>query len=142
MNIGEACTPGFLPGANDGMGPVGLGTTLGAICRLGPRGKWTFTGADGVMWQPYVQANIWRDCGAEATTTLGTEGVPLIEQATRLEFAGGVTARLGPRLSVFAQGGYQFATDERAPIRTAATASRATSACGSLGDAARAEADR
>jgi len=26
--------------------------------------------------------------------------VPLIEEVTRLEFAGGVTARLGPRLSV------------------------------------------
>jgi outer membrane autotransporter protein len=93
------------------MGPVGLATS-GATGRLGVRGKWTFTGANGVMWQPYVQANIWRDCGAEATTTLGTEGVPLIEQATRLECAGGVTARLGPHLSVFAQGGYRFATEE------------------------------
>jgi hypothetical protein len=59
-----------------------------------------------------MQANIWRDWGAEATTTFGTEGVPLIEQATRLEFAGGVTAKFGPRLSVFAQGGYQYACDE------------------------------
>ena len=72
------------------------------------------------MWQPYVQANVWRDWGAEANTTFGAEGVPLIEQATRLEFAGDVTASLGPRLSVFAQGGYQFATDESGsnPYRT------------------------
>jgi outer membrane autotransporter protein len=79
------------------------------------RGKWTFTGATGVVWQPYVQANLWRDWGAEATTTFGTEGVPLIEQATRLEFADGVTAKLGPRLSLFAQGGYKFAADESGP---------------------------
>ena len=38
--------------------------------------------------------------------------MPLIEQATRLEFAGVVTAKLGPRLSLFAQGGYQYAADE------------------------------
>jgi hypothetical protein len=36
----------------------------------------------------------------------------LIEQATRLELAGGVIARLGSSLSVFAQGGYQLATSE------------------------------
>jgi outer membrane autotransporter protein len=62
-----------------------------------------------------VQANVWRDWGAEATTTFGGDPVPLIEQATRLEFTGGVTAKLGPRLSVYAQGGYQFATDESSP---------------------------
>jgi outer membrane autotransporter protein len=71
-----------------------------------------FTSANGTVWQPYVQANIWRDWGGEATATFGTEGVPLIEQATRREFAGGVTAKLGPRLSLFAQGGYQYAADE------------------------------
>ena len=35
--------------------------------------------------------------------------VPLLEHATQLEFAGGVTAKLGARLSLFAQAGYQFA---------------------------------
>jgi hypothetical protein len=77
------------------------------------------------VWQPYVQANVWRDWGAEATTMFGTDPVPLSEQATRLEFAGGVTAKLG----------YQFAADESGPIRSAATASRATSACDTLGSA-------
>jgi outer membrane autotransporter protein len=114
-------------GANDGLGPVGLGTTSGGTGRLGLRGKWTFTSANGMLWQPYVQATVWRDWGAEATTTFGVDQATLIEQATRLEFAGGLTARLAPRLSLFAQGGYQFATDESGPNRTAATASRATS---------------
>jgi outer membrane autotransporter protein len=101
--------------ANDGLGPVGLGTTRGATGRLGLRGQWTITGANGMIWQPYVRANVWRDWGAEATTTFGIDQVPLIEQATRLELAGGVTAKLGASLSVFAQGGYQFATSESGP---------------------------
>jgi hypothetical protein len=49
---------------------------------------------------------------AEATTTFAIDQAPLIEQATRLEFAGGVTAKLGSNLSLFAQGCYQFATSE------------------------------
>jgi outer membrane autotransporter protein len=37
--------------------------------------------------------------------------VPLIEQATRLEFAGGVTAKLSQGVSLYAQAGYQFGLD-------------------------------
>jgi hypothetical protein len=37
--------------------------------------------------------------------------VPLIEEATRLEFAGGVTALLGRGVSVYAQAGYQYGLD-------------------------------
>jgi outer membrane autotransporter protein len=98
--------------ANDGLGPVGLGTTSGTTGRLGLRGQWTIADANGMVWRPYVRANVWRDWGAEATTTFGIDQAPLIEQATRVEFAGGVTAKLGTSLSVFAQGGYQFATSE------------------------------
>jgi hypothetical protein len=36
---------------------------------------------------------------------------PLIEQATELEFAGGISAKLGPGISLYAQAGYQFALD-------------------------------
>jgi outer membrane autotransporter protein len=98
--------------ANDGLGPVGLGTTSGATGRLGLRGKWTIASANGVLWQPYVVANVWRDWGAEATTMFGIDPVPLLERATRLEFAGGMTAKLGAKWSVFAQGGFQFATSD------------------------------
>jgi outer membrane autotransporter protein len=35
--------------------------------------------------------------------------VPLLERATLLETAAGLTARLSNRWSVYAQGGYQFA---------------------------------
>ena len=35
-----------------------------------------------------------------------------VEQATRLEFAGGVTAKLTANWSLYAQGGYQFAAGE------------------------------
>jgi hypothetical protein len=42
--------------------------------------------------------------------------VPLSYPATRLEFAGGITAKFGPRLSLFAEGGYQSAVDESGPI--------------------------
>jgi outer membrane autotransporter protein len=97
--------------ANDGLGPVGLGTTSGPTGRVGLRGMWTIDGYNGQVWQPYVRANVWRDWGAEATTLFGIDPVPLIEEATRLEFAGGVTAKLGGGVSLYAQAGYQFALD-------------------------------
>ncbi|MGY8662713.1 autotransporter outer membrane beta-barrel domain-containing protein [Bradyrhizobium sp. UFLA05-109] len=94
---------------NDGLGPVALGTTSGASGRLGLRGKWTINDAAGRVWQPYVLANVWRDWGGNATTTFGIDPVPLLEQATRLEFAGGLSAKIIPGLSLYAQAGYQFA---------------------------------
>ncbi len=97
--------------ANDGLGPVALGTTSGPTGRVGLRGMWTIDGYNGQVWQPYVRANLWRDWGAEATTTFGIDPVPLIEQATELEFAGGVTALLGRGISLYAQAGYQFGLD-------------------------------
>jgi outer membrane autotransporter protein len=95
--------------SNDGLGPVSLGSTSGASGRLGVRGQWTIVSENGQVWQPYVRANLWRDWGAEATTTFGIDQVPLLEQATRLELAGGTTAKLTNRLSLYAQAGYQFA---------------------------------
>jgi outer membrane autotransporter protein len=97
--------------ANDGLGSVALGTTSGPTGRVGLRGIWTIDGDTGQVWQPYVRANVWRDWGAEATTTFGIDSVPLIEQATELEFAGGVTALLGRGVSLYAQAGYQFGLD-------------------------------
>jgi len=95
--------------ANDGLGPVALGTTSGETGRLGVRGKWTVSDAAGREWQPYAVANVWRDWGAEATTLFGVDPVPLKQQATRLEFGGGVTVKAASRLSFYAQAGYQFA---------------------------------
>jgi outer membrane autotransporter protein len=95
--------------ANDGLGPVALGTTSGPTGRVGLRGVWTVDGYNGQVWQPYARANLWRDWGAEATTLFASDPVPLIEDATRLEFAGGVTAKLGGGVSLYAQAGYQFA---------------------------------
>ena len=97
--------------ANDGLGPVGLGMTSGETGRVGLRGMWTIDGYNGQVWQPYGRVNLWRDWGAEATTTFGIDQLPLIEEATRLEFAGGVTALLGRGVSLYAQVGYQFALD-------------------------------
>jgi outer membrane autotransporter protein len=97
--------------ANDGLGPVGLGTTSGPTGRVGLRGMWTIDGYNGQVWQPYGRVNLWRDWGAEATTMFGIDPVPLIEEATRLEFAGGVTALLGRGVSLYAQAGYQFGLD-------------------------------
>jgi outer membrane autotransporter protein len=95
--------------ARDGLGPVGLGTTSGATGRLGVRGQWTIAGENGQVWQPYLRANVWQDWGAQATTTFGIDQVPLNEQATRLEFAGGLTTKVNNHLSFYGQAGYQFA---------------------------------
>ena len=49
--------------------------------------------------------------GCRGNDAFGIDPVPLIEEATRLEFAGGVTAKLGRGVSLYAQAGYQFALD-------------------------------
>ena len=98
--------------SNDGLGPIGLGSTSGATGRVGVRGLWTIVSDNGQVWQPYARANLWRDWDAGATTTFGIDQVPLIEQATRLEFAGGVAKLQCTKfLSVYAQAGYQFGLD-------------------------------
>jgi outer membrane autotransporter protein len=105
--------------ANDGLTSVDLGSTSGTTGRLGVRGQWTIpgdNGPNGLVWQPYVRANIWRDWGGDASTTFSGSPitVPLLQQATRLEFAGGITARVNSSLSFYAQGGYQFAVGDTA----------------------------
>jgi outer membrane autotransporter protein len=97
-------------GANDGLGNVALGSTSGATGRLGLRGRWTIFSDGGLVWQPYVRANLWHDWGARATTTFsGIDLVPLLEQGIRLDLSAGVTAKINSGLSLYAQAGYQFA---------------------------------
>jgi outer membrane autotransporter protein len=55
-----------------------------------------------------VQVDLWRDWGADATTAFGSDLVPLLSQATRLDLAAGLTARITANVSLYAQGGYQF----------------------------------
>ena len=99
--------------ANDGLGEVALGTTSGASGRIGLRGKWTFVGDSGEVWQPYVRANLWRDWGAQATTVFsGADLVPLLEQATRLQLGGGLSVRMNANVSLYANADYQFAVGD------------------------------
>jgi outer membrane autotransporter protein len=96
--------------ANDGEGEVAPGTTSGASGRIGLRGRWTIVGGSGPVWQPYVRANLWRDWGAQATTVFsGADLVPLLEQATRLQVGGGLSARMNVNVSFYANADYQFA---------------------------------
>jgi len=94
--------------ANDGLGPVGLGSTSGATGRLGLRAQSTIATPNGMVWQPYARANLWQNWGGEATTTFGRDAVPLLQQSTQLEFAAGVTAKVNDLLSFYAQAGYEF----------------------------------
>ena len=94
----------------DGLGDVALGDTTGPSGRVGLRTKWTITTAGGQVWQPYLRGNLWRDWGAEANTVFsGTDSVPLVNQATMLEFGGGLTGRINANVSVFANVDYEFA---------------------------------
>ena len=94
---------------NDGLGDVALGDTTGPSGRIGLRTKWTITTAGGQTWQPYLRGNLWRDWGAEANTVFsGADGVPLVNQATMLEFGGGLTGRINANVSVFANVDYEF----------------------------------
>ena len=100
--------------ANDGLGSVDLGSTSGATGRLGVRGRWSIDGRNGQVWEPYGRVNLWHDWGGRATTVFGEDPIPLLEQATRLEFAGGVTTRIDKRFSAHLQAGYQFAVGDTA----------------------------
>ena len=56
-----------------------------------------------------TRANLWRDWGAQATMVYsGSDQVPLKQQFTRLDFAAGVTAKVGARLNLYGQFGYGF----------------------------------
>jgi outer membrane autotransporter protein len=99
-------------GANDGLGPVDLGSTSGTTGRLGVRGRWSIDGRNGQVWEPYGRINLWHDWGGRATTVYGEDSIPLLEQATRLEFAGGVTTQIDKRLDAYLQAGYQFAVGD------------------------------
>jgi len=100
-----------LDDANDGISTVALGSTSGATGRLGARAQWTILGDNGEVWQPYARANLWHSWGAQASTDFEQSPitVPLDEQATWLEFAGGLTYKLSPGLAFYTQAGYQFA---------------------------------
>ena len=94
----------------DGLGDVALGDTTGPSGRIGLKTKWTITTAGGQVWQPYLRGNLWRDWGAEADAVYsGTDVVPLVNQATILEFGGGLTGRINANISVFANVDYEFA---------------------------------
>jgi outer membrane autotransporter protein len=108
----------------DGLGDVALGDTTGPSGRIGLKTKWTIVTAGGQVWQPYLRGNLWRDWGAEANTVYsGTDSVPLVNQATMLEFGGGLTGRVNANVSVFANVDYEFAVgsgdDKRNGVRGA-----------------------
>jgi outer membrane autotransporter protein len=102
--------------AFDELETVGLGNTAGFTGRLGIRGQWTIAEPNGQVWQPYARANFWRAWGGDAATSFSGQLVPLSEQATWGEVAGGVTFKHTQRLSYYAQFGYQFAITSRTGI--------------------------
>jgi outer membrane autotransporter protein len=106
------------PLANDGLETVGLGTSSGITGRLGVRAKWTINDPDGEVWQPYARFNIWQNWGGRAATDFvdSVTLVPLVEQATWGEVAGGVTFKASDSFSLFAQAGYQFALTDHTRI--------------------------
>jgi len=94
--------------ARDEFGYVALGSSSGTTARLGARAQWTLRQDNGDVWQPYVRANLWRDMGGESTPVYGgVDRIPLSMQATRLELAAGLTAKLSNAVSLYAQLGYQ-----------------------------------
>jgi outer membrane autotransporter protein len=95
--------------AFDGLSEVGLGSTSGATGRLGLRAQSSIITQNGQVWQPYVRANLWQNWGGASTTSFAGDQVPLLQESTQLEFAGGVTYKYSPLLSFYAQAGYEFA---------------------------------
>jgi outer membrane autotransporter protein len=95
---------------NDGLGDVGLGKTSGTSGRVGVRAKWTILTAGDQVWQPYLRANLWEDWGAQARTIFsGTDVTELLARGKRLQFGGGLTTKINPNLSLYANADYEFA---------------------------------
>lgn len=93
----------------DIFGRVSLGSSTGSTARVGLRGQWTIVRDNGHVWQPYIRANVWRDMdGGSTATYAGVDQVPLASQGTRMDVAGGVTAKFAAGFSFYAQLGYQF----------------------------------
>src|SRR5262249_55621757 len=82
----------------DELTSVDLGTTSGTTGRLGLRGQWSIADSGGRIWEPYLRGSIWRNWGANAETLFShiAVPVPLVEQATSLEFAAGLTVQHDP----------------------------------------------
>jgi outer membrane autotransporter protein len=97
--------------AFDDEATIGLGTTSGATGRLGVRGQWTINTESGRVWQPYVRANVWHNFGAQSalTSPASALSVPLLENTTWVELAGGLTAKMNANFSAYVQFGGEFA---------------------------------
>ena len=79
--------------SSDLFGDVGLGKTTGDV-----------------VWQPYLRVNLWDDWGVRARTTYsGTDVVELLGGGRRLQLGGGLTARINPSLSLYADADCEFA---------------------------------
>ena len=63
----------------------------------------------GKGWQPYVCTNYWSDFGGTAVTTFEPDAVPVISHAQYMDVDAGLTTKIDPHLSAFAEAGYQFA---------------------------------
>lgn len=97
---------------DDGKGMVDPGSTRMTTGRLGLRGQWTLPSEDGMVWQPYLRANYWRDWGDHAVTRFDDDPVPLVIRGQRMEYAGGLSVKAGEHLSFYAQGGIQHGIGE------------------------------
>ena len=65
--------------------------------------------------ESYLRANLWRDWGAGANTVYSGTGVAsLTNQATMLEFGGGLTGRINASVSLLANVDYEFAAGSSA----------------------------
>jgi len=95
--------------SNDGLGPVGLGTSSTTTARLGLKGRWSIVTDSGPLWQPYVRANYWSDFGGNDTTVFGGDIVPLITHAQYMDVDAGFATKINAHLAAFAEAGYQFA---------------------------------
>ncbi|MFC4296686.1 autotransporter outer membrane beta-barrel domain-containing protein [Castellaniella hirudinis] len=95
--------------------------------RLGARLQYTGSGDQETLWQPYARVNLWHAFSGSDSTSLGASS-PIIETRfgdTALELGGGVTARVGRKVSVYGQVSYRRSLD--------GGRSRQTSTAGTVG---------
>ena len=96
--------------ANDGLGPVGVGSISGCYRPAGSARRWTFVSADETVWQPYCRPT----SGATGAPRRPPRSAPR-RAADRASDAAGVRRRrhcqARPPPQPLAQGGYQYANE-------------------------------
>uniref|UniRef100_UPI00333F7AA4 autotransporter family protein n=1 Tax=Castellaniella defragrans TaxID=75697 RepID=UPI00333F7AA4 len=94
-------------GARDDLSRMSWNADDAWIGRLGLRLQHTHRGDKDTLWQTYARVNLWRNfTGRDGLSFDGNTPIDTRFGGTAYQLAGGLTARIGKRLSLYGEAGY------------------------------------